>query len=101
MLRWVSTIAQANASARQRATTPTNRTTRRRTSHIISLPFPLREDYQHARRRQAEWAAVGASVTKIGKIAQAVAGPVTLRRLPRERYPCSPVGSSGRRAKLL
>jgi len=83
------------------ATTPTNLTIRRRTSHIISLPFPLRKDYQHVRRRQAEWAAVGASGTKAGKIAHAVAGPVTLRRLTRERYPYLPVGRAGGAQKLL
>ena len=97
MLRWVSTIAQATANARQRATTPTSLTIRRSASHIVSLPFPLREDYQHARRGQTEWATVSASATKVGKIARAVAGHVTLRRLTRERYPFSPVDRVARK----
>src|SRR6185437_10966433 len=97
MPRWVSTIAQATANARQRATTPTSLTIRRSTSHIVSLPLPLREDYQHARRGQTEWATVSASATKVGKIARAVAGHLTLRRLTRERYPLAPVGRLARK----
>ena len=101
MLRWVSTIAQANASARQRATTPTNLTIRRRTSHIISLPFPLREDYQHARRRQAEWTVVGASGTKVGKIAQCRRGTRDLAPADARALSFFTGRPSGRRAKLL
>jgi hypothetical protein len=36
-----------------------------------------------------------ANATKVGKIARAVAGRLTLRRLTRERYPFSPVDRVG------